>query len=93
MPTRSSQHLRFDDVSVERKKLREILRGVCNHFFVFLECTLLPLKNCVYQSNNFFNLNKKKKKKKNKKKNHNLNNIYYYYKFNTYNAHEFISIS
>lgn len=68
MPTRSSQHLRFDDVSVERKKLREILRGVCNHFFVFLECTLLPLKNCVYQSNNFFNLNKKKTKRKTRKK-------------------------
>lgn len=68
MPTRSSQHLRFDDVSVERKKLREILRGVCNHFFVFLECTLLPLKNCVYQSNNFFNLNKKKQKEKQEKK-------------------------
>ena len=68
MPTRSSQHLRFDDVSVERKKLREILRGVCNHFFVFLECTLLPLKNCVYQSNNFFNLNKKKKTRKTRKK-------------------------
>ena len=68
MPTRSSQHLRFDDVSVERKKLLEILRGVCNHFFVFLECTLLPLKNCVYQSNNFFNLNKKKKTRKTRKK-------------------------
>lgn len=68
MPTRSSQHLRFDDVSVERKKLREILRGVCNHSFVFLECTLLPLKNCVYQSNNFFNLNKKKQKEKQEKK-------------------------
>lgn len=68
MPTRSSQHLRFDDVSVERKKLREILRGVCNHSFVFLECTLLPLKNCVYQSNNFFNLNKKKTKRKTRKK-------------------------
>ena len=68
MPTRSSQHLRFDDVSVERKKLREILLGVCNHFFVFLECTLLPLKNCVYQSNNFFNLNKKKPKRKTRKK-------------------------
>lgn len=68
MPTRSSQHLRFDDVSVERKKLFEILLGVCNHFFVFLECTLLPLKNCVYQSNNFFNLNKKKQKEKQEKK-------------------------
>ena len=68
MPTRSSQHLRFGDVSVERKKLREILRGVCNHSFVFLECTLLPLKNCVYQSNNFFNLNKKKTKRKTRKK-------------------------
>ena len=68
MPTRSSQHLRFDDVSVERKKLFEILLGVCNHFLVFLECTLLPLKNCVYQSNNFFNLNKKKPKRKTRKK-------------------------
>lgn len=68
MPTRSSQHLRFDDVSVERKKLREILRGVCNHSFVFLECTLLPLKNCIYQSNNFFNLNKKKTRRKTRKK-------------------------
>ena len=41
----------------------------------------------------FLQPEQKKNKKKTRKKNHNLNNIYYYYKFNTYNAHEFISIS